>query len=81
MLEKVGAAVTIIGIFVALWAIQMMDLPIFIAVPLVIVAVIICLVGIVFLFAEGTILTAAHRVETSPKDRRDSGRDAILMDT
>ena len=61
MLEKVGAAVTIIGTFVALWAIQMMDLPLFIAVPLVIVVVIICLVGIVFLFAEGTILTSAHR--------------------
>ena len=61
MLEKVGAAVTIIGTFVALWAIKMMDLPIFIEIPLVIVAVIICLVGIVFLFSEGLILTSDRR--------------------
>jgi hypothetical protein len=67
MLEKVGAAVTIIGTFVALWAIQMMDLLLFIAVPLVIVAVIICLVGIVFLFAEGTILTRDRGGKRTPK--------------
>jgi hypothetical protein len=45
----------------------MMDLPIFITVPLSIVAVIICLIGIVFLFAEGTILPSARRVEKAPK--------------
>ena len=66
MLEKLAAAVTIAGTFVALCAIKMMDLPIFITVPLAIVAVIICLVGIVFLFAEGTILTSARRVEKAP---------------
>ncbi len=67
MVEKVAAAVTIAGTFVAMWAIKMMDLPIFITVPLVIVAVIICLIGIVFLFAEGTILPSARRVEKAPK--------------
>lgn len=61
MLEKLGAAVTIIVSFVALWTIQMMDLPIFISIPLVFVAVIICLVGIVFLFSEGPVLTSARR--------------------
>jgi hypothetical protein len=67
MLEKLAAAVTIAGTFVALCVIKMMDLPIFITVPLSIVAVIICLIGIVFLFAEGTILPSARRVEKAPK--------------
>ncbi len=67
MLEKVCAAVTIVGTFVALWTIKELDLLIFITIPLVIVAVIINLVGIVFLFCEGTILTSARRVKTSPQ--------------
>jgi ABC-type long-subunit fatty acid transport system fused permease/ATPase subunit len=68
MLEKVGAAVTIIVSFVALWTIQMMDLPIFLAIPLVFAAVIICLVGIVFLFAEGSILKEHRRQKALKAD-------------
>jgi hypothetical protein len=71
MLEKVCAAITIIVTFVALWAIKMMDLPMFIAIPVVFVAVIACLVGIVFLFAEGRILTSARRAKAVP-DAEDS---------
>ena len=44
----------------------MMDLPIFIAIPIVLVVVIVCLVGIVFLFAEGRILTSARRAKAVP---------------
>lgn len=66
MLEKVCAAVTIIVTFVALWAIKMMDPPIFIAIPIVFVAVIVCLIGIVFLFTEGRILTSTRRVKAIP---------------
>jgi len=54
-----------------LWAIKMMDLPIFISLPVVFVAVIVCLIGIVFLFAEGGILTSARRAKAVP-DAEDS---------
>jgi hypothetical protein len=67
MLEKLGAFVVIIGTFAALYGIKTLNLPIFITVPLVIVGVIICLVGIVFLFSEGPILTSARRVKTAPQ--------------
>ena len=67
MLEKVAGAVTIAGTFVAVWVIKMMDLPIFITVPLIFVDVIICIIGIVFLCSEGTILPSARRVEKAPK--------------
>jgi hypothetical protein len=67
MLEKLGAAVVIVGTFAALYGIKTLNLPIFITVPLVIVGVIICLVGIVFLFSEGPILTSAWRVKATSR--------------
>jgi len=80
MLEKVGAAVTIGGTFLALWVIQMTNLPLFIAIPLVFVAVIICLVGIVFLFSEGPIFTSTSRVKTDSQVG-ETLEDGILIDT
>jgi len=79
MLEKVCAAATIIVTFVALWAIKTMDLPIFIGIPLVFVAVIICLVGIVFLFSEGPVLKSTRRVKTDSR-AGETQEDGILTD-
>jgi len=79
MLEKVCAAATIIVTFVALWAIKTMDLPIFIGIPLVFVAVIICLVGIVFLFSEGAVLKSTRRVKTDSR-AGETQEDGILTD-
>jgi len=67
MLEKMGAVVVMVATCLALWWIQEMNLPVFIAVPLVIVGAMTYLVGVVFLFAEETILTSARRVETAPQ--------------
>jgi len=67
MVEKVGSAVTIIGTIAALWGIKMLNLSVFITAPLAFVGVIICLVGIVFLFSEGPILTSSRRVKTAPQ--------------
>ena len=67
MLEKLGAVVVIVGTFMALWGIRTLNLPIFFTVLLAFVCTIICLVGIVFLFSEGPILTSSRRVKTAPK--------------
>ena len=67
MLEKLGGAVAIVATFAALWGINMLNLSIFITVPLAFVGVIICLVGIVFLFSDGPIFTSARRVKTAPQ--------------
>lgn len=67
MLEKLGAIVVIVGAFTGLWGIKTWNLPMFITVPLAFVCTIICLVGIVFLFAEGRIFTKDHRVKTASK--------------
>ncbi|MHB9098726.1 MAG: hypothetical protein ACYC5X_13000 [Syntrophales bacterium] len=67
MLEKLGAVVVIVGTFMALWVIKTLNLPVFITVPLAFVCTIICLVGIVFLFSEGPILTSSRRVKMVPQ--------------
>lgn len=67
MVEKLGGAVAIVAIFAALWGIKMLNLSIFITAPLAFVGVIICLVGIVFLFSDGPIFTSARRVKTAPQ--------------
>lgn len=53
----------------ALYWIREMKLPLFITIPIVFAGAIIYLVGVVFLFAEGTILTSAHQPqkETDPR--------------
>ena len=66
MLEKLGAAVVIVGTFTALWGIKTLNLPVFIIVLLAFVCTIVCLVGIVFLFSEGPILTSSRRVKMVP---------------
>jgi hypothetical protein len=67
MLEKLGGFVAIVATFAALWGIKMLNLPVFITALFAFVGTIICLVGIVFLFSEGTILTSARRVKTAPR--------------
>jgi hypothetical protein len=65
MLEKVGAFVVMVATCFALYWIREMKLPLFITIPIVFAGAIIYLVGVVFLFAEGTILSSAHQ---SPKE-------------
>lgn len=67
MLEKLGAAVVIVASFVGLWGIKMLNLPLLITIPLTIAGVIICLVGIVFLFSEGPIFPSTRLVKTAPQ--------------
>lgn len=61
MLEKLGGVVAIVVTFAALWGIKMLNLSVFITAFFAFVGVIICLVGIVFVCSEGTILTSARR--------------------
>ncbi|MDO9228274.1 MAG: hypothetical protein Q7U03_01790 [Syntrophales bacterium] len=61
MVEKLGAAVVIVATVAALGVIKMLNLPVFVTALFAFVGVIICLVGIVFVFSEGTILTSARR--------------------
>ena len=60
MVEKLGAAVAIVGTLAVLWVIKTLNLPVFTAL-FAIVCVTIYLVCIVFLFSEGKILTSARR--------------------
>ena len=67
MLEKLGGVVAMVASMAAMAGLSRLNLPIFINIPLVFVCVMIYLVGVVFLFSEGPILTSARRVKTAPK--------------
>lgn len=67
MLEKLGGAVAMVVSIAAMAGLKMLNLPVFITAFLVFVCVMIYLVGIVFVFSEGTILTSARRVKTAPQ--------------
>jgi capsular polysaccharide biosynthesis protein len=56
MLEKVGGVVTIIVAAVALSLISVFEPPTFVQIICAFVGSIVCLIGVVFLFAEGSIM-------------------------
>ncbi len=67
MLEKLGGFVTIVVAVSALVLISVYEPPVFVQVVCALVGSFVCLIGIVFLFAEGRIFTKDRRVKTAPK--------------
>jgi zinc transporter ZupT len=67
MLEKLGGLVTIIVAVAALWLISIFKPPTFVQVICAFAGSIVCLIGVVFLFSEGQILTKDFKVKKAPK--------------
>lgn len=67
MLEKLGGAVAMFGSMAAMMGLSRLNLPMFITIPVVFVCVMIYLGGVVFLFAEGNILTRNRGGKEVPK--------------
>lgn len=65
MIEKLGAIVSMVFSILALMGLSTLDLPTFITALLALVCSLIFLVGNVFLFAEGTILTSTQKARTA----------------
>jgi hypothetical protein len=67
MLEKLGGFVTIVAAVTALCLISLFDPSIFVQILCGLVGSFVCLLGVVFLFAEGQILTKDFLVKKVPK--------------
>ena len=67
MLEKLGGFVTIVVAATMLYLISVFKPPLFVQIIGAFAGSVICLIGIVFLFAEGRIFTKDRRVKTAPK--------------
>jgi hypothetical protein len=67
MLEKLGGFATIVVAMTGLTLISVFQPPTFVQIICALVGSFVCLVGVVFLFAEGRILTKDRRVKTAPK--------------
>lgn len=65
MIEKLGAIVSMVFSILALMGLSTLDLPTFITALLALVCSLIFLVGNVFLFSEGTILTSTQKARTA----------------
>ncbi|MEK7244027.1 MAG: hypothetical protein AAB112_07695 [Thermodesulfobacteriota bacterium] len=67
MLEKLGGFATIVVAVTGLALISVFQPPIFVQIICALVGSIVCLVGVVFLFSEGQILTKEFRVKKAAK--------------
>jgi archaellum biogenesis protein FlaJ (TadC family) len=67
MWEKLGGLATIAIAITVLYLISVFRPPIFVQIICALGGSIICLIGIVFLFAEGQILTKDRKVKKAPK--------------
>ncbi len=67
MLEKLGGVVAISVAAAGLAIISVFEPPTFVQIICALVGSLVCLVGVVFLFSEGRILTKDRRVKTAPK--------------
>jgi len=67
MWEKLGGVATIGVAITVLYLISVFRPPTFVQIICALVGSIICLIGVVFLFAEGQILTKNRRVKKAPK--------------
>jgi hypothetical protein len=67
MWEKLGGLATIVVAVTVLCLISVFEPPTYIQILCGLAGSIICLVGIVFLFAEGQILTKDRKIKTAPK--------------
>ncbi len=67
MLEKLGGLVTIVVAVAGLSLISVFEPPTFVQIICAFVGSIVCLIGVVFLFSEGQILTKDFKVKKAPK--------------
>ena len=67
MLEKLGGLATIVVAVTGLALISVFQPPTFVQIICALAGSFICLIGVVFLFAEGRILTKDRRVKKAPK--------------
>jgi len=67
MWEKLGGLATIVVSITVLYLISVFRPPTFVQIICALVGSIICLIGVVFMFAEGQILTKDRRVKKAPK--------------
>jgi hypothetical protein len=67
MLEKLGGFVTIVVAVAALCLISIFEPPTFVQIICALVGSVVCLIGVVFLFSEGQILTKDFRAKKVPK--------------
>jgi archaellum biogenesis protein FlaJ (TadC family) len=67
MWEKLGGIATIVVAVTVLYLISVFRPPTFVQIICALAGSIICLIGVVFLFAEGQILTKDRRVKKAPK--------------
>jgi apolipoprotein N-acyltransferase len=73
MLEKIGAFFVMVATFFVLYWISELHLPLYITIFAVLVGTFTYLIGVVFLFAEGTILTSARRAKQQAEVRIEEG--------
>jgi len=69
MWEKLGGLATIVVAITVLYLISVFRPPTFVQIICALAGSIICLIGVVFLFSEGQILTKDRRVKKAPKVR------------
>ena len=69
MLEKLGGFFTIVIAVTGLALISVYQPPIYAQIILAFVGSVVCLVGVVFMFAEGQIFTKDRKGKTAPKIR------------
>jgi hypothetical protein len=67
MLEKLGGLVAIVVAVAALHLISVFKPPTFVQIICAFAGSIVCLIGVVFLFSEGQILTKDFKVKKAPK--------------
>lgn len=67
MLEKLGGLATIVVTITALFLLHLVNPPIWIQILSGLVGSFFCLIGIVFLFAEGRLLTEDHWIKQAVK--------------
>ncbi len=67
MLEKLGGLATIVVAVTGLALISVFEPPTFVQIICALIGSFVCLIGVVFLFAEGQILTKDRRGKKAPK--------------
>jgi hypothetical protein len=67
MLEKLGGLVTIVVAVAVLYLVSVFQPPIFVQIICAFAGSIVCLIGVVFLFSEGQILTKDFKVKKAPQ--------------
>jgi hypothetical protein len=66
MLEKLGGFATIVVAVTGLALISVFEPPVFVQIICALAGSVVCLIGVVFCFAEGNIWTKDRRVKTAP---------------